>query len=281
MNNNIKTFLLLAGLSLLLIFVGGIIGGRSGVIMAFVFSLAMNGAAYFFSDKMALAANGAKPVSREEAPELYAMVEDLTRRSNMPMPRLYMTPEMQANAFATGRDPQHAAVAVTQGIMKTLSSDELKAVIAHELGHIQNRDILISSIAAVIASSVGFLANMAMFAPGRSDEENSGGGLGIVGAIAVSLLAPLVGSVIQMAISRSREFEADAWAKRAIGSGMPLANALKRIQLSVTDDPATQLNPAYSSMYIANPFGNVGGNMVRLFSTHPPVEDRIKRLLQG
>lgn len=279
MNNTIKTIVLLGSLSLLIIVIGRYFGGVSGMVMAFGIALAMNGAAYFFSDKMALSASGAQPLDENQAPELFARTRVLVQKAGIPMPKMYITPELQSNAFATGRDPNHAAVAVTQGLLNQLSMREVEAVIAHELAHIKNRDILISSIAAVFASVIGFLANFAIFAP-QQDSEGNNSPLGLVGSIAISLLAPLAGAVIQMAISRAREFEADATAKQLLGSGQPLADALQSIHRSVSVDPVHQLNPAYASMYIANPFGGMGGSMVRLFSTHPPVEERIKRLVQ-
>jgi heat shock protein HtpX len=235
----------------------------------------MNGVGYFFSDRIALAANGAREVSREQAPELYGMVEDLAKRAEIPMPKVYITPEVQANAFATGRDPAHASVAVTQGILKTLPPEELQAVLAHELGHVKHRDILISSIAAVLASTVGFLGNMAMWGGFSSRDENSSGGGGIIAA----LIAPLAATLVQFAVSRSREFAADAYAKELMGSGVPLAHALRGIERSVALNPATDVNPGYASMYIANPFGNMSA-VAHLFSTHPPTEERIKRLLE-
>lgn len=281
MNNQIKTILLLSFLSLVFIFLGSLLGGRTGLYTALIFAVVMNGVSYFFSDKMALMASGAKPLDEKDAPELYSRTRELAQRANIPMPKMYITPDLQANAFATGRDPQHAAVAVTQGLLNNLSMREVEAVIAHELAHVKNRDILISSIAAVIASAVGFLANMMMFAPMQNNDEEEGGSpFGIVGMIAMAILAPLASTLIQMAISRAREFEADATAKRLLGTGQPLADALRSIHRSVAHDPNVALNPAYASMYIANPFGGAGNAMVKLFSTHPPVEERIQKLLQ-
>lgn len=281
MNNQIKTILLLSFLSILFIFIGSAIGGRGGMYMALLFALALNGISYFFSDKIALMASGAKPLAQQDAPELYQRTQSLSQRAGIPMPKLYLTPELQSNAFATGRDPAHASVAVTQGLLNNLSLREVEAVIAHELAHVKNRDILISSIAAVIASAVGFLANMLMYSPmHRGDDDEGGGGFGIVGIIVMAILAPLVSTMIQMAISRAREFEADATAKQLLGTGQPLADALRSIHASVAQQPNTALNPAYASMYIANPFGGAGGAMIKLFSTHPPVEERIQKLLQ-
>lgn len=278
MNNTIKTIVLLGSLSLIVVVLGRMFGGVSGMMIAFIIAIGMNGAAYFFSDKMALMASGAQPLAESDAPDLFSRTRSLCQRAGIPMPKMYITPEMQANAFATGRNPQNAAVAVTQGLLQTLSPREVEAVIAHELAHIKNRDILISSIAAVFASVIGFIANFALFSPQQNDEDGNPA-FGIVGAIVISMLAPLAGTVLQMAISRAREFAADATAKELLGTGQPLAEALQSIHRTVATNPAHQLNPAYSSMYIANPFGNMGGTMIKLFSTHPPVEERIKRLI--
>lgn len=281
MNNQLKTILLLSFLSILFIFLGSAVGGRGGMYTALIFALVMNGISYFFSDKIALMASGAKPLQQHDAPELYQRTQALAQRAGIPMPKMYLTPDLQSNAFATGRDPDHASVAVTQGLLNNLSMREVEAVIAHELAHVKNRDILISSIAAVIASAVGFLANMFMYSPmHRGDDDEGGGAFGIVGVIVMAILAPLASTMIQMAISRAREFEADATAKQLMGTGQPLADALRSIHASVMHHPNTALNPAYASMYIANPFGGIGGSMINLFSTHPPVEERIRKLLQ-
>lgn len=276
MNNILKTILLLGLLSVLLVTVGGIFGGRTGILMAFGISLLLNGGAYFFSEKLALAASGAKPVTRTQQPELYQMVEELSHKMNMPMPKLHMTPATQANAFATGRDPHHASVAVTAGIMEILSKDELKGVIAHELAHVKNRDILLSSIAAVLASAISFMANMAMFGGFSNNDEEGNQGAGIFG-IVIALLVPIAASIIQFAISRSREFAADETGAKTVGNGKPLANALLTIHDSTRRAPM-KTNPAYSSLYIDNPLGGMGGAMMKLFSTHPPVEERVKKL---
>jgi heat shock protein HtpX len=277
MSSILKTFFLLGLLSVLLIFVGGVLGGRQGIYMAFFFSLIMNGGAYFFSEKMALAASGAKPLERTKNPELYQMVQELSHKINIPMPKLYITPAQQANAFATGRGPGHASVAVTEGILKVLSKEELKGVLAHELAHVKNRDILIASIAAVIASSIAFLANMAMWGGlmgNRDDEEHAGSG--VLGLL-LAILVPIAASIIQMAVSRQREFAADETGARTIGNGKSLADALLAIH-DTTKRAPLHTNPAYSSLYIENPLGGVGGKMMNLFSTHPPVEERVRRL---
>lgn len=275
MGSYIKTIVLLGFLSVLLITVGGMLGGQDGIYMAFFFALLVNGGAYFFSDKLALAASGAKPVTKSQAPELYGMAEDLAKKMHIQMPKLYVTPATQANAFATGRDPKHASVAVTKGILDTLSPQELKAVLAHELSHVKNRDILIASVAAVLASSLSFLANMSFYGAGSRNEGNRGSGmLGII----VALLVPIGAAIIQMAISREREYDADKTGAKTIGKGEPLAAALLKIHESARRHPLRDVNPAFSSLYIGNPLGGFGGTFVNLFSTHPPVAKRIERL---
>lgn len=273
MGNYIKTILLLGILSVILITFGRIIGGESGMYMALIIALGMNGMAYFYSDKIALMASGAKPLSQKQAPGLYAMVSELTKKMHLPMPKLYITPDRQANAFATGRDPGHASVAVTQGILDTLSKDELRAVLAHEMGHVKNRDILIATIAAVLASAISFVGNMMLFRGYSDDDEgNAGGAIALIAAI----LVPIGASLVQLAISRQREFGADETGAKTIGNGKPLASALIAISDSTKRIPMRH-NPAFSSLYIENPFGKSRG-LIRLFSTHPPVEERVARL---
>lgn len=275
MGSYIKTIFLLGILSVILITLGGFLGGRDGLYMAFFISLLMNGGAYFFSDKLALSMSGAKPVSRKKAPQLYEIVSDLSKEMRIPMPKLYITPASQANAFATGRSPSHASVAVTQGIMDILTPQELKGVLAHELAHVKNRDILIASIAAVLASAISFLANMSLWGGSSRDENNRGAGaLGII----IALLVPIGAGIIQMAISRQREFGADYSGAKTIGEGNSLASALVKIHDSTRRAPQRHLNPALSSLYIDNPLGGLGGDLLSLFSTHPPVEERVKRL---
>lgn len=271
MGNIIKTILLLSVLSVILIAVGGFFGGREGVIYAFVFSLFINVGMYFFSDRLALSSSRAKPLSKSQNPEVYRIVSGLAQKMNIPMPKLYITPSPQANAFATGRSPKHASVAVTDGILKVLSEKELEGVLAHELAHVKNRDILIASVAAVLASSISFVSNMALF--GGSRDDNRGAGLGIL----VALLVPIAATVIQFAISRQREFGADDTGARIIGDGEPLAKALVAIHKSASSNPM-RTNPAFSSLYIENPFGSSRKSFASLFSTHPPVEERVKRL---
>lgn len=273
MGNYIKTAFLLGILSVILITLGRLFGGVSGMYMALILALVMNGAAYFFSDKIALMASGAKPLSKNKAPKIYKIVEGLAKDMKMPMPKLYITKASQANAFATGRSPNHASVAVTKGLLDILSDKEIKAVLAHELGHVKNRDILIVTIAAVMASAVSFIAHMSMFSgQGNDRDRNNSGAFGLV----VALLIPLAASLIQMAISREREYKADETGAKIVGTGQPLASALVAIHNSVRRNPLN-VNPAFSSLYIGNPFGG-GGNLLNLFSTHPPVEERVKRL---
>jgi len=274
MGSVVKTFLLLGILGVILVSLGGVFGGRDGVTMAFVFALLMNGGMYFFSDKLALSMSRAKPLDKNKYKELYVLVEDLAKRIDIPMPKLYITPDAQANAFATGRGPGHASVAVTQGILRALSKDELRAVLAHELAHVKNRDVLISTIAAVFASAISFVSNMALWGGFGGSRENRGAGIfGIV----LALLVPIAASIVQMAISRQREFGADETGAKTIGTGKPLADALIAIHDSSKRIPM-RTNPAISSLYIGDPFGGMGGKMLQLFSTHPPVEERIRRL---
>jgi heat shock protein HtpX len=273
MNSFIKTILLLGVLSVILITIGRLIGGVSGMYTALFFALISNGIAYFYSDKIALKMNGAKPLTQSQNPQLYKMVQELSHRLTIPMPKLYITPAKQANAFATGRDPNHASVAVTAGILDVLSPEELRGVLAHELGHVKNRDILIVTIAAVLASTLSFMGNMAMWNSYSRDEENNGGIIALVAAI----LVPIAAGLIQMAISRQREFAADELGAQTIGNGNPLADALLEIS-STTKRLPLKTNPAFSSLYIENPFGGSGSRLLNLFSTHPPVEERVRRL---
>jgi heat shock protein HtpX len=250
-----------------------IFGGEQFMYMAFGFALLMNGGMYFFSDKLALKMSRAVPLDKKKYPEIYAMIEDLSKRIDIPMPDLYITPDRQANAFATGRGPGHASVAVTEGILEILSKDELRGVLAHELAHVKNRDVLVATVAAVLASVISFLANMSFFSSHSGDEEAPNP----IIAIAAAILVPIAASLVQMAISRQREFGADHTGAKTIGSGKALANALLAIHDSTRRAPA-QVNPAMSSLYIENPAGGLGGQMMKLLSTHPPVEERVKRL---
>ena len=276
--NTIKTALLLGALTGLLMLIGGWFGGQKGVVIAFIFAVVMNFGSYWFSDKIVLRMYHAKAVSEGEAPELYAMVKNLTLRASMPMPRVYIIPEDTPNAFATGRNEHHAVVAVTEGILRILGRDELEGVIAHELTHIRNRDILIGSIAATLAGAIVMLAHMAQWAAmfgggGRDDDE--GGGSNIVGLILMAILAPIAATLIQMAISRSREYLADEGGAKISGKPYGLAGALEKLSRASQAIPMNA-NPSTAHMFIVNPL--TGRSLMNLFSTHPPIEERIARL---
>ena len=277
MMNTTKIFLLMAALSGLFMVAGQALGGQNGMIMALVMALGMNFFAYWFSDKMALKMSRARQVSSAEAPELHSMIENLAARAGLPKPRVYIMPGDTPNAFATGRNPEHAAVAVTEGLLRLLNRDELEGVLAHELAHIKNRDILISSIAAVMAGAISYLATMAqwtmIFGGGRSDDEEGGGGL--IGSLAMMIIAPMAAALIQMAISRSREYLADASGAEICGKPQGLASALTRLEEYNRQLPM-QVNPATAQMYIVNPLS--GQTISKLFSTHPPIQERVKRL---
>ncbi len=276
--NTLKTTFFLAVLSVLFIFIGSILGGQNGATMALVMAGVMNIGAYWFSDKIVLAMYRAKQVTEREAPELYGVVRELTMRAALPMPKVYIMDNPAPNAFATGRNPEHAAVAVTTGILSLLSRDELAGVVAHELAHIKNRDILISTVAATIAGAISYLSHMAswglMFGGGRRDDEDRNP-LGSVVAIAVMILAPIAAMLIQMAISRSREYKADESGAAICGNPLSLAGALKKLHAGSRRIPMAA-NPATAHMFIVSPL--TGGGMLSLFSTHPPIEERIARL---
>jgi heat shock protein HtpX len=274
--NTFKTFVLLAFLGALFMGIGAIFG-TGGLIIGAVLALAIVGGTYGFSDKLAVAAARAKPVSREEAPRLYEIVEDLARRDGIPMPRLYVSPEAQPNAFATGRGPNHAVVAVTQGILQVLDDDELRGVLAHELSHVRNRDILIGSVAAAVALMITFVARIAMFSAIFGGGGDSEGGGNAIGLLAMAILAPLAAGLLQMALSRSREYQADASGAHLIGDGEPLARALQKIEAAAKRTPM-DVNPAEATAYIINPLSGRKVNFANLFSTHPPTEERIARL---
>jgi heat shock protein HtpX len=277
MSNMLKTTLLLALLTGLIMGIGQFLGGSQGLIVAFVFAVVMNFGSYWFSDKLVLAMYSAKPVGINEAPDLYRIVQNLATRAHMPMPKLYVIPSEAANAFATGRSPEHAAVAVTEGIMQLMSWDELEGVLAHEMSHVRNRDILISSIAATLAGAIMMLASMMRWAAifgGASRDEREGGG-GIIGLLAMTILAPLAATVIQLAISRSREYQADASGAELLHNGEPLARALEKLEVSAQRIPL-QANPQTAHLFIVNPL--TGRSFANLFSTHPPLEERIRRL---
>ena len=274
--SQLRTWVLIAGLTALLIGIGALLGG--GFLYIFViFALAMNVVGYWFSDRIALAASRAKPVSEQEAPQLYKILRELTERADLPMPRVYTIPSEQPNAFATGRNADHAAVAVTEGLMRFLPEDQIRGVLAHELSHVKNHDILVTSIAAMIAASIAAIANILQFSflfGGFSDDDESP--LGFIGALATIILAPLAAMLLQLAVSRQREFLADAPGARLLGTGKPLADALETLEKVVQVAPPLQVNPAVASLYIVHPFRGEGlGN---LFSTHPPLAERIRRL---
>jgi heat shock protein HtpX len=275
--NNFKTFVLLAALGGALVLIGGQIWGGNGALIGLVVGLVFVGGSYWFSDKLAIAASRAKPVSEQESPALYRIVRELTTATNMPMPRLYMTPDMQPNAFATGRNEKKAVIAVTQGLVELLDESEVRGVLAHELAHVRNKDILIGSVAAAIAMGITFIARMAMwgamFGGGGRDDEGSNP----IGLLAMAILAPIAAFLLQAAVSRSREFEADHDAAELIGGGEPLARALEKLHEGAKRIPMN-VNPAQASMYIANPFTGRRVGFARLFSTHPPMEERVARL---
>lgn len=275
--NVFKSTMLLTGLTLLVVFIGQALGGRGGMVIALGLALVMNGVSYWYSDKIAIKMTRSRPVSREEQPSLYEMVEKLTDRANLPMPKLYITPSDQPNAFATGRDPKHAAVAVTEGILRVLNKEELEGVLAHELAHVKNRDVFIATLAAVMAGVISTLANMAqwalLFGGLGGDDEEGGSGLA---ALPLIILGPIAAMLVQMAISRSREYLADATGAEIAGNPNGLANALQKLQMASQRIPM-DVSPATSHLFIVNPFS--GRKMMNLFSTHPPMEDRVKKLL--
>jgi heat shock protein HtpX len=274
--NTFKTFMFLLILTLFFIWIGGLIGGKAGMTFALIIAAMMNFFAYWFSDKVVLAMYRAKEVTEAEAPELYSIVRSLAQKAGMPMPRVYIIHQEQPNAFATGRSPKHAAVAVTTGIMRLLSPEELAGVIGHELAHIKHRDILISTIAATIAGAISYLAQMAQWALifGGWHRDDDEGGHPIV-ALLMMIIAPIIALIVQMAISRSREFAADEGGARIAGNPRFLANALRKLQWAAEKIPMNA-NPATSHMFIVNPLS--GKSMIKLFSTHPPIEERIARL---
>jgi heat shock protein HtpX len=274
--NTMRTVFLMALMTVLLVFVGQLLGGQNGMIMAFLFAMVLNFGSYWFSDKIVLRMNGAREVTKADAPELVEIVEDLAGRAGLPMPRVYITPEDQPNAFATGRNPSHAAVAVTEGILRTLSRDELRGVLSHEMAHVQHRDILIGTVAATMAGAISMIANMAqwgmMFGGSRSNDREGGSPLG---GIVMMIVAPIAAMMIQMAISRSREYLADEGGAKISGNPLPLANALRKLEQKAGQIPM-QVSPATAHIFTVNPLS--GGGLMKLFSTHPPIEERIARL---
>jgi heat shock protein HtpX len=275
--NSLKTVLLLGLMSGILLFGGEALGGTRGLEIGLMLAVGMNFFSYYFSDKIALASYAAQPVTSADAPDVYArldpLVRGLTQKMGLPMPKLWIIPEDSPNAFATGRDPQHASVAVTEGILRLMNDRELEGVIAHELGHVLHRDILISSIAATLASAITFLSRMAFFFGGSRDEEDRGGGWS---GLLMLILAPIAAMLIQLSISRTREFSADAASAKYTGSPDGLISALGKLETGVQRVPMDDASPATAHMFILNPFR--GGGLTRLFSTHPATEERIARL---
>lgn len=278
--NYFKTTILLIALTLLLVWVGSMFGGRQGAVFAFAIAMGMNFFSYWFSDKIVLKMYGAKEVSDQESPAYYGIVKELVERAGLPMPRTYIIPTQAMNAFATGRNPGHAAVAVTEGMLNSLSREELRGVLGHELAHVRNRDILISTIVATIAGAVMMLANMARWASifggygGRNDEEEGGGGGGFA-ILFLAILAPIAALLIQMAISRSREYAADKGGAQLTGSPLGLASALEKLQQAAMVRPM-DAGQTTAHLFIVNPLS--GRSFAAIFSTHPPIEERIKRL---
>jgi heat shock protein HtpX len=278
--NTFKSTLLLVVLTLFLIFIGDWVGGRNGMVLAFVLSVAFNFGTYFYSDKLALRMYNAQPVTREQLPRAYAAVERLTAKQGLPMPKIYVLPTDSPNAFATGRNPQHASVAVTRGILELLDDEELEGVLAHELGHVRNRDILTSSIAATLAGAITMVARMGFWASmmggggGGRDRDRGGGGLG---ALLMIVVAPIAASLIQLAISRSREYEADATGAAVTGNPYALARALQKLDNYSKKIPM-QASPSTAHLFIVAPLLGSGG-FANLFSTHPPMKERIQRLI--
>jgi heat shock protein HtpX len=273
--STVKTLFLLVTLTLILVWAGAALGGKQGMTIALIFALGMNFFAYWFSDKIVLRMYGARKVTESEAPELYGIVRRLAQRAEIPMPKVYVIEQEQPNAFATGRNPKHAAVAVTKGIMRILSHEELQGVIGHELAHVKHRDILVSTIAATIAGAISYLAQMAQWAMifgYRGDDEERGSPLA---ALIMMIIGPIAALIIQMAISRSREYAADEGGARLAGNPRFLSEALKKLNRASQKIPMNA-NPATSHMFIVNPLS--GGGILKLFSTHPPIEERIARL---
>ncbi len=274
MSNMIKTTFLLAALTLLLVFLGGLMGGRSGMMSAFIFACLMNFGAYWFSDKIVLAMYRAQPLAEQEASQVFRIVRELADKSQIPMPRIFLIPSATPNAFATGRDPKHAVVAVTQGILDLLGEEELKGVLAHELAHVLHRDILISSIAATLAGAISMMARWALFfGGGRRQEERQSNPLVLILSL---ILIPIAAALIQLAVSRSREYHADEEGGLLCGNPLYLASALEKLEAGSKRLPMRDANPATSHLFIVNPLR--GDGFTKLFSTHPPIEERIARL---
>lgn len=273
--NSLKTVFLMTLMMVLFLFVGNMLGGKSGMTIALIFSLAMNFGSYWFSDKIVLKMYRAQPVTKEQQPKFYNIVEQLARGANLPMPKVYIIDDPTPNAFATGRNPQNAAVAATTGILRILNDDELSGVMAHELAHVKNRDILIGTIASTVVGTITYIAQMAGWAAmfGRNDEEEGGGG---ISSLFLMILAPIAATLLQMAVSRSREFMADAGGAQISHNPLALASALGKLSQANQIKPVNHAGPATAHMFIVNPLH--GGGVMKLFSTHPPVEERIARL---
>lgn len=278
MLNRVKTFVFLAVLTALFLWLGQILGGRAGMLLALMIAAVMNIGVYWFSDRIVLRMYNAQPMGPSEAPDLYGAIQDLAMQANLPMPKVYLIPDPAPNAFATGRNPKHSSVAVTEGLLSMLTRDEIKSVIAHELGHIRNRDTLIMTVAATVAGALSHLANMAIwgaFLGGGSNSEDEDHGHPAGGLLAL-LIAPVAATLIQMAISRAREFLADEAGARFSGNPLALANALRKLEYARHRVPMQHGHPATAHLFIVNPF--TGAGITRLFSTHPPAEERIARL---
>ena len=282
MKNTFRTTILLAALTALLVWAGDLLGGRQGAIIALVLAGAMNFFSYWFSDKIVIKMYGGQEVTAQDDPELYGLVQDLATRAGLPMPKVYVLPQDTPNAFATGRNPQHAAVAVTEGIRRILTKRELAGVLGHELSHVMNRDILVSTIAATLAGAISYLAHMAQWAAifgGHRDRDDEGGGGGILGLLFMMIVAPIAAMLIQMAVSRSREYGADVGGAKVTGDPLALASALRKLHMGAQNIPLQTSQATASAtahMFIVNPL--TGGGLATLFSTHPPMEERIARL---
>jgi len=276
--NLIKTTFLLSLLTVLMVIMGSAIGGQGGMFLAFFMALAMNFFSYWFSDKIVLKMYGAREIGENDHPAFYGMVRRLALQAGLPMPRVYIIPSESPNAFATGRNPSHAAVAATDGILRILSPDELEGVMAHELAHVRNRDILVSTIAATFAGAISMLGSMlqwgAILGAGRGDDDEGGGGL--IGSLAMAIIAPIAAMLIQMAVSRSREYLADESGAAICGRPLALAGALRKLDSASRMIPMAEARPATAHMFIVNPL--IGGRLLSLFSTHPPMDERIARL---
>jgi heat shock protein HtpX len=275
--NRLKTTLLLSLLTVLMVLMGSAIGGKTGMVFAFFMAAAMNFFSYWYSDKIVLRMYGAREIGEYDHPAFYGMVRRLAQQAGLPMPKVYIIPDQSPNAFATGRNPQHAAVAATEGILRILTPEELEGVMAHELAHVQNRDILVGTIAATFAGAISMIGNMlqwgAMLGAGRSDDEEGDGGF--IGSLVMAIIAPIAAMLIQMAVSRSREYLADETGARICGRPLALASALRKLHTASHMAPM-QASPASAHLFIVNPL--TGGSLLRLFSTHPPMEERIARL---